>query len=38
MERFLDGVERRYGGAVGWARSVGIETPTLEALKACLLD
>jgi hypothetical protein len=38
MERFLDGVERRYGGAVGWARSAGIDPPTLEALKACLLD
>jgi protein-tyrosine phosphatase len=38
MERFLDGVERHFGGATSWARSAGIEEATLEALRASLLE
>jgi protein-tyrosine phosphatase len=38
MERFLDGVERRFGGATGWARSAGVEEATLEALRVGLLE
>ena len=38
MERFLDGMERDYGGAVGWARSAGIEAETLDALRSGLLE
>jgi len=38
MERFLDGLERDYGGAIGWARSAGIEAEALDALRAGLLE
>jgi hypothetical protein len=38
MERFLDGVERRFGGAIGWARSAGITEGTLDALRSGLLQ
>ena len=38
MERFLDGVDERYGGAAGWALSAGIEAETLDALRRSLLE
>jgi protein-tyrosine phosphatase len=38
MERFLDGLDRRYGGAIGWARSAGIDVETLDALRSTLLQ
>jgi protein-tyrosine phosphatase len=38
MERFLDGLERRYGDATGWARSAGVDDATLDALRTTLLE
>jgi protein-tyrosine phosphatase len=38
MERFLDGLDERYGGATGWALSAGIEVATIVALRQCLLE
>jgi protein-tyrosine phosphatase len=38
MERFLDGLDERYGGATGWALSAGIEASTIVALRQCLLE
>jgi protein tyrosine/serine phosphatase len=38
IERFLDRVDERYGGAAGWARSAGVRPETLDALRRCLLQ
>jgi protein tyrosine/serine phosphatase len=38
MNDFLDGVDERYGGAAGWARSQGISDDVLDQLRAILLD
>jgi protein tyrosine/serine phosphatase len=38
IERFLDGVDIRYGGATEWARAAGVSSDTLDALRRCLLD
>ena len=38
MEDFLDGVDERYGGAAGWARSAGITQDELDRLGAALLE
>jgi hypothetical protein len=38
MQDFLDGVDTRYGGAAGWARSQGISDDVLERLRDILLD
>jgi protein tyrosine/serine phosphatase len=37
IERFLDGIDERYGGAAGWARSAGVSEETLDALRRGLL-
>jgi hypothetical protein len=38
MEGFLSGLDARYGGAVGWAASVGLGDDFLDGLAARLLD
>jgi hypothetical protein len=38
IDRFLDGLDERYGGAAGWARSVGISEESLARLEAGLLE
>ncbi len=38
MEGFLDGLDARYGGAAGWARSAGVNDETLDALRRSLLQ
>ena len=38
MSRFLDEVERRYGGARAWVRSVGVSQASLDALSDLLLS
>ncbi len=38
MESTLDYLDRRYGGAAGYARSIGVGESTLDALRAALLD
>ena len=38
MERFLTGLETRFGGAEGWARSAGVADTTLTALRDILLE
>jgi protein-tyrosine phosphatase len=38
MVDFLEGVEQRYGGAAGWARSQGIPDDVIDQLRAALLE
>src|SRR4051812_37022237 len=38
MEDFLDGLDRRYGGAAAWAVSAGITQQELDELRAHLLE
>lgn len=38
MQRFLDQLEERHGGARGWARSAGVGDDVLDRLAAGLLD
>jgi protein-tyrosine phosphatase len=38
MSRFLDEVDRRYGGARAWAEGVGVSRSTLDALSDRLLE
>jgi hypothetical protein len=38
IDRFLDGLDERYGGARGWARSVGVNEESLDRLEAGLLE
>lgn len=37
MEKFLDALHHRYGGAEGWARAAGISDDTLASLREVLL-
>lgn len=38
MERFLEGLEERHGGARAWALGAGVPAPALEAMAAQLLE
>jgi protein-tyrosine phosphatase len=38
MERFLDGLEARFGGAAGWALSSGVTAETLAGMSEALLE
>jgi protein tyrosine/serine phosphatase len=38
IDRFLDGLDQRYGGARGWAKSVGVSEERLARLEAGLLE
>jgi protein tyrosine/serine phosphatase len=38
MSRFLDEVDRRFGGARAWAQSAGVPRESLDALRDLLLD
>jgi protein tyrosine/serine phosphatase len=38
IDRFLDGLDQRYGGASGWARSVGVSEESLGRLESGLLE
>jgi hypothetical protein len=38
MERFLDELDARFGGAAGWAASAGVAPATLDALGEALLE
>jgi hypothetical protein len=38
MERFLSGLDSRFGGAAAWARSAGVPPATLAALAEAMLD
>jgi protein tyrosine/serine phosphatase len=38
IDRFLDGLDERYGGARGWAKSVGVSEESLARLEGGLLE
>ncbi len=38
MERFLDGLEEKYGGARSWAQTAGVPTDQLDALADLLVE
>ncbi len=38
MEQFLDELDLRYGGAIGWARAAGLSAAVLERLRDGLLE
>jgi protein tyrosine/serine phosphatase len=38
IDRFLDGLDERYGGARGWAKSVGVSEESLTRLEGGLLE
>jgi protein-tyrosine phosphatase len=38
MERFLDGLDERYGGAHAWARAAGVAAADLDALVGLLVE
>jgi hypothetical protein len=38
MQQFLDGLERGYGGATGWARATGVDEATLTRLRDLLVE
>jgi hypothetical protein len=38
MERFLDGLDERFGGARAWARGAGVEEAQLKSLVHLLVS